>query len=461
MCKRRTDAGQALVVVAFGMVILLGFLALGVDLGYLRLMKRRMQMLADAAALAGAQELTYCTTNNCSALTTAAQNALVENGFTGSALFTNCGASSGTLTITVNNPPCSLGSKAADPHYNDKNFVEVVVSQKESAYFSRIFGVTSPTVSARSEAALGSGNNCIYALDPTDSGTISADFLAFVNSQCGIVDESSSSSALTCTLLSSITGSQIGIVGGYSKFLCTISPTPKTHIPMPSPADPLAYLPTQSFTSCGLSIGSPYSGSSSAINITSGTKVFNPGTYCGGIQISCTALPCPNVTFNPGTYILTSINNSGSTLSTYYGLNIDIGTNITGSGVTFYNYGPAGPITFLLGSFTANGINLTAPTSGPYAGILFFQDPGNTSQAQIIGTSSMNTTLQGTYYFPRAKVVFAFDGPVSYNILDAWQVEFAVLTFASGTFKSSGFGNDYSSLANGSPIKGIGGVLVQ
>jgi hypothetical protein len=73
----------------------------------------------------------------------------------------------------------------------------------------------------------------------------------------------------------------------------------------------------------------------------------------------------------------------------------------------------------------------------------------------------MNTTLQGTYYFPRAKVVFAFDGPVSYNILDAWQVEFAVLTFASGTFKSSGFGNDYSSLANGSPIKGIGGVLVQ
>jgi len=90
MCKRRTDAGQALVIVALGMVVLLSFLALGIDLGYLRLMKRRMQMAADAAALAGAEELIYCSSSNCSTLTTAAQGALTENGFTGSALAKNC-----------------------------------------------------------------------------------------------------------------------------------------------------------------------------------------------------------------------------------------------------------------------------------------------------------------------------------------------------------------------------------
>lgn len=80
---------------------------------------------------------------------------------------------------------------------------------------------------------------------------------------------------------------------------------------------------------------------------------------------------------------------------------------------------------------------------------------------QIIGSSSYNTVLQGTYYFPSAKVVFALDGPIQYNILDAWQIEFAVLTFASGTFSGSGFYNNYSSLANGSPIKGSGGVVVE
>jgi uncharacterized membrane protein len=190
MCKRRTDAGQALVVVALGMVILLSFLALGIDLGYLRLMKRRVQMVADAAALAGAQELTYCTTNNCSTLTTAAQKALDENGFTGSALFTNCGASSGSLTVTVNNPPCSLGSKTADPHYTENHYVEVVVSQKESAYFSRIFGVTSPTVSARAEATLPGGSSCIFALSPT--GTAITSVVSDFTSQCGVVDESKS-----------------------------------------------------------------------------------------------------------------------------------------------------------------------------------------------------------------------------------------------------------------------------
>jgi hypothetical protein len=437
------------------MIIVLGFSGLGIDLGYLRYMKRQLQMVADAAALAGAMELGYCGgTSNCSALTTAAQNALTENGFTGSTLVTNCGSSSDSLTVTVNNPPCYLGT--SDPHHGDAHYVEVVISQREPTYFSRIFGVKSATLAARAEAALAGGNNCIFSLDPTGASAISVDLLASVRSSCGIVDESSNNRALTC-FLGSIGASQIGIVGNYSSFLCFMNPTPRTHITRPSPADPLAYLPTQTFTSCGLSTGSPYNGSSSAVRITSGSAVFNPGTYCGGIAIN----PGANVTFNPGIYILTSINNSRQTLSPYYGLSIDLGTTIHGNGVTFYNYGPSGGINFSFASFTPGTISLIAPTSGTYEGILFFQDPGNTSPAQITGTSSLNTVLQGTYYFPTAKVLFAFDGPVRYNILDAWQIEFAFLTFANGTFSSSGFSDDYSSLANGSPIKGSNAVLVE
>ena len=461
MFKGGKDAGQALVVVALGMVVLLGFLGLGLDLGYLRYMKRQMQKAADAAAIAGAVELTYCgSTSDCSALTTAAQDALTENGFTSSTLVTNCGTSSNNLVITVNNPPCHLG--ASDPHHGDAHYVEVVVSQVEPLMFTKVFGVKNFTITARSEAALGSGNNCIYALDPTDSGTITADFLASVNSQCGIVDESSSSTALTCAWFSSITGSQIGVVGGYSNFLCTLSPTPKTHILTPSPTDPLAYIPAPIVGSCGTSKASPYTGysGSTAGLVLSGTATLNPGVYCGGMEINNTA----NVTFNPGTYILTS---ATSKTGTSYGLTIDIGALATGSGVTFYNTlksgaAPPGPIQFNFTAFASgNGINFTAPTTGTYQGILFFQDSSNTSQAQIIGRSSYNTVLQGAYYFPGAKVVFALDGPIKYNILDAWQIEFAALTFAGGTFSTTGFYNDYSSLANGSPVKGTGGVLVE
>jgi len=460
MVKAKSDAGQALVIGALAMIVILGFLGLGIDLGYLRYMKRQLQKVADAAALAGAMELSYCGgTSNCSALTTAAQDALTENGFTGSTLVTNCGSSTSSLAITVNNPPCYLG--ASDPNGGDVHYVEVVVSQQEPTYFSRIFGVTSVTLTARAEAGLAGGNNCIFSLDPTDASTISVDLLASVNSSCGIVDESSNNNALTCFLLGSIRASQIGIVGSYSRFLCVINPTPKTHITRPSPADPLAYLSTPTVGTCGLSTTSPYTGYNGTPTkgglLINGTATLYPGVYCGGIEIN----PGANVTFNPGTYILTSTNNSHQAIPSSYGLTIDLGTTVRGNGVTFYNYGPSGSITFLLASLTTGTVNLTAPTSGTYGGILFFQDPGNTSTAQIIGTSSLNTVLEGTYYFPKAKVLFAFSGPVQYNILDAWQIQFVFLTFSNGNFSTSGFSNDYSSLANGSPIKGSGGVLVE
>jgi Flp pilus assembly protein TadG len=459
MFTPRKDAGQAVVLAALGMVVILGFLGLGLDLGYLRSMKRQVQKAADAAAVAAAVEITYCGgTNSCSALTTAAQSALTENGLTPSTLATNCGASSNNLVITVNNPPCYLG--ASDPHKGDAHYVEVVVSQVEPLMFTKVFGVKNATLTARSEAALGSGNNCIFALDPTDSGTLAVDFLASVNSQCGIVDESSSSSAMTC-FLGVITGSQIGIVGGASDFICSVSPAPKTGIAVPSPADPLAYIPAPTVGACGTSTKSPYTGysGSTAGLVLNGTAALNPGVYCGGIEINSGA----NVTLNSGTYILTSATSTGGTS---YGLTVDIGGLATGTGVTFYNTvtagKTAGPIQFNFTSFTAgNGISFTAPTSGTYEGILFFQDSANTSQAQIIGSSSYNTVLQGAYYFPTAKVLFAFDGPIQYNILDAWQIEFAALTFAGSTFNTTGFSNNFSSLANGSPVKGTGGVLVE
>jgi hypothetical protein len=444
------------------MVVILGFLGLGIDMGYLRYMKRQVQKVADAAAVAAAVELNYCT-NNCTQLQTAAQNALTENGFTSSAVVAQVcnGAGSGSsanLVLIINNPPCYLGSKTADPHYNDPNYVEVLVSQIEPLAFASVVGIKQYPITARAEGGLAGGSNCIFALDPTDSGTITVALLAAVTSKCGIVDESSSNSALQCDLFALISASQIGIVGNDQSFLCSISPKPVTGIAVPNPTDPLANLPEPSVGSCGTTTASPYTGypgTSGGLNVT-GTATLNPGVYCGGINLGNSA----RATFNPGTYILTT-----PTAGATYGLNVDLGGSATGSGVTFYNTQASGktggPIHFTFSVLSGTGVNFTAPTSGTYEGILFFQDPSNTQTAQIIGSPDWNTTLEGTYYFPRATVQFAFDGPVSYNILDAWKIDFFIFTWASGNLSSSGFSNNYSSLADGSPVKGSGGVVVE
>jgi Flp pilus assembly protein TadG len=450
----RGDSGSAAVLVAISLVPIFGMMGLAIDVGQLRFAKQRLQMTADAAALAGALELNACgATADCSALETAAQDALTENGFTGSTLQASCIPTGIGLAISVNNGPCALGSQ--NPHNGNTSYVEAVVSQAQPTYFAGMLGIRTVQIMARAEASRAGGSNCMFALDPTGAGAFTVDLLAAVYSpNCGIVVESSSNSALSCALLASITASQIGVVGGTSTFLCNINPPARTHIAVPNPADPLAYLPKPPIPSCGTnhSTSATHHGSDALLTISNTTTLYADNAYCGGIIIQ----PGANVTFTPGTYFLKS------TKSTDGGLEINLGTAVTGTGVTFYNYGPFGDIAFPFTSFTAGGVNLIAPTSGTYAGILFFQDPQNTATAVIEGTSSWNTVLQGAYYFPNAKVQFALDGYVQYSFLVAKDIEFLLLTVAGNTVQSgANNNNDFSSLSNGSPLSGSGSVLVQ
>ncbi|HUJ33038.1 MAG TPA: pilus assembly protein TadG-related protein [Candidatus Acidoferrum sp.] len=428
---RRLDAGQAIVVVALALVALLAILGLAIDIGYLRYTKRKLQTAADAAAMAGAAELSH------GDVTSGAKADSAANGFTD--------GSSGA-TVTVNNPPKS------GQHVGDSKYVETIVAKTTPTFFAKAFGVNSIALQARAVAHLGSGNNCIFALDPTASAALSVDALASISSQCGIVVESSSNSALSCSLLASISASSIGVVGGVQKFLCSITPQPITGINAPTPNDPLAYLPKPSVGSCTFSSQRVYTSSTSP---ASKPTTLSPGVYCGGISVQAGAY----VIFNPGTYILTSSSGKNPT----GGLTVDVGSSISTNtatspfGVMFYNYGPVGAITFNFTSFSSGSqVNLSAPATGTYQGMLFFQDPQDTSAAQIIGSSSFNTALQGSYYLPTASVVFAFDGNVKYDILVADKIRFAYLTFSQGTFSSSGFNNDYSSLSTGSPVRGNG-----
>ena len=438
------ESGQTLVLAALCLIVLIGFLGLAVDAGVLRYQKRQLQNLADAAALAGALEVAACKgTANCTALQMAAQDALTENGFSGSALLTNCASRSGTkLEVSVNNAPCAL---ANDPNKGNTSYVEVVVSAPINVVFARVLGMNSVLMMARAEA-MRPPVTCAIVLDPSASSAALVDSGTTITADCRMVVESTSPSSVQCTS-SSVTATILTLVGNGTASNCSVNGTLQLNARLPNPADPLSSLAKPAIPACGTTTQGPVlKGSPSALIITGTVTLYPDRAYCGGITITNGA----KVTFQPGVFVLGTSNSAG-------GLAVDVGATVNGTGVTIYNYGSSGAITFSYSSFTSGGVSLVAPTSGPYSGILLYQDPGNTTQATLLGSRSWNTVLQGAYYFPTAKVVDTYSGSAAYNILIAYDVEFA----STSNTTLSTFVSDYSSLDAGSPLVDSGAYLVQ
>jgi Flp pilus assembly protein TadG len=386
---RKNEAGQALITTALALGVLMGFAGLAIDIGALRYQKRLQQTAADAAAIAGASNL--CPTpgsGSCSAyggVTTGAQNAAAANGYTD-----NTGSEDGPcdqtppvvgcVTVTVNNPP------ASGPHTSASNYVEVLVSAVQPTYFIKLLGISSQTVVARAVATNlsgGANGGCLYTLGPPSTpgsgieGTSIIGSGATVNaSACGIVDNGDFNSGGNALNITSGTFGVSGTPYPGGTAVCAASST------CPTPSTPAASDPLSSLTSpC-----SPYPCTGgSALTISSDTAV-SPGTYT---SISITG--SYTVDFGAGTYI---IDGSG-------GLSCPGGTQtptptIRGTGVMFYFTNAA---TFNCTS--AASIQLSGPTSGPYAGILMYQDPNDTTGPQLGAT---NSNLQGALYFPKARL---------------------------------------------------------
>jgi hypothetical protein len=77
---------------------------------------------------------------------------------------------------------------------------------------------------------------------------------------------------------------------------------------------------------------------------------------------------------------------------------------INGTGVTIYITGSGCPSTCPSLNFNKTVLDLTAPTSGTYNGVLFYQDPQNTNDPNFNKASS--DSLTGLIYFPTSHVNF-------------------------------------------------------
>jgi Flp pilus assembly protein TadG len=403
---RNKQSGQVLVSAALMLVVVLGFVGLGIDMGVMRYEKRMQQTAADGAAIAAATNLAPYTGNQAAALNTSATNGFTDNTGGGA-----CGApptdlAVGSVTVTVCNPPSS------GPHAGPGNtqYVEVFVSSGQPTYFTKIFGVTRETVTARAVATNTSGGTtgtttgCLYTLGAPSSSiegvNVNGNATLFAPS-CGIVDNGNyntrgNSLQITANSFGVSGASQVSGQGG--SVTCTNGASSCPTFGAPAAGDPMSTVTPPCTTPCALGTAITIDGNGNftgsgvtyaASGKNSGVYTVSPGTY-SSISISGTG-GGNTVVFSPGTYI---IDGSG-------GLTIPGNSTITGNGVTFYYTGSATI------NMTGNpSMTLSAPSTGSYAGILMWQDKldTNTTGPSLGGNSGAQ--YNGILYFPSDQLTF-------------------------------------------------------
>ncbi|HEY1341240.1 MAG TPA: hypothetical protein VGF59_27205, partial [Bryobacteraceae bacterium] len=267
--------------------------------------------------------------------------------------------------------------------------------------FSAVLGQANAKVSVSSVGAvyLHPSGACVYALNQTASPAINTVGSTTVTTGCGIWDNSNAGNALQVNGSGTITatgGATVKIVGNVdTSGGGTVSPAPLTGQPITS--DPFASIPFPSSQphacdSTGLSGGIPKNGAGS---ITMGAD----GWYvvCGPIRLTGNQ----HQYFPAGKYYITN-GAGGNAGITWNNGNVDM-VNSTDNVIFFLTASPTSSYDGVQISGNVD-VNLTAPATGLYRGLLFYQDRRLTSapSSQFTGGSGQN--LNGTIYFPTSNV---------------------------------------------------------
>jgi Flp pilus assembly protein TadG len=173
--KLKDENGASMIIVALILTVLLGFIALAVDVGYLYSTKNELQDIADAGALAGARmlgRLYECNgdTVNCpramaysAQLTYSADVSAIKGAVINVAAQNQAG---GLSNISINDADIIIGnwnytSHTIDPVTNTSPDAVGVTARRDGSangpvttFFARIFGMDTASISATATAAL-------------------------------------------------------------------------------------------------------------------------------------------------------------------------------------------------------------------------------------------------------------------------------------------------------------------
>ncbi len=361
----RDKGGNVLVIATICMPVLIGAGGLATDTIQWTVWKREIQRQADSAALAGAYAKAQGADPSASATADINRHSFVPL--------------SGTPTIE--NAP-TVGGYAGNT-----NAVRVVLSTSHSLPFSSLFLSAAPVLTAEATAAvLANGNYCVIALEPTATVGITMQGNATVTMGCGLATNSTAGNAVTAGGSSSVSASSVAAVGGLQSSSNYATGTVLQPYSITQP-DPFATLPTPSVSSCS---GQLSVGPNATQNITNSS-----GVACyRGMDIKGT------VNFDPGVYYIDGSSFSAGSQAV-----------ITGTGVTFI-LTSSNPISNPSSIATVNmnggaNVQLTAPTSGPYAGILFYQDRRALDSGTNLINGNASSKLQGAIYMASQAVSFS------------------------------------------------------
>jgi Flp pilus assembly protein TadG len=384
LMKFNSEKGQALILITFAIIALVGFTALAIDGGRAFEDKRHAQNAADTAALAGA--LAYQRNEN---IITTAQERATSNGY-------NDDGTTNEVTVTVTNT-----ASGVCPANAPGKEIKVDIVTTIDTTFARVLGrntvtnaVTATTRSCGSYYGSPFFGNAIVALAPSGLGFDARGNPDFDITGGGIFVNSSSNPAVTCMGAANVAAPSVTSVGSAGLGSCYSGPTPNTGTTQLSYADYAGLFPRQpACNGTASKSGSkwyPQSGADGSKVAWSGSMDFAPGLYC--------------ITNSPGPYHGT----------------------ISGSEVTFYIMSSNFSMKF------NGGGNLTAsaPTSGEYKGVLMYLAPQvsngillNTQALDMRGNGTGNVV--GTVIAPSADVtMFGNSGTGAYNAqVIAYQVD--------------------------------------
>jgi Flp pilus assembly protein TadG len=356
-------SGASAVLVGLAVTALLGLAGLGTEAAQWYVSKRTMQGAADAAAYGAALAGTATDTTEAKAI--AASYGFVDQ--------------TAGVTIAVNNPPLSGN------YTNNNSAIEVVINQPKTRLFSSLYLAANPVLAARAVVLQGVGPDCVLALNGTASADAFANGSTDVNLiKCGLAVNSNSPSALDIVGTAQIDAQSASIVGGVAGngTLSTVDGTFTGASAVPDPYLTVQIPQYQQLPCTGLP------GNGQTID----------ASQSGGIVRFCASLSLSGhqtVTLENGIFILDggslSLNNSTLNL---------VNATIVLTSSNGNNYGTVS----VHGGAT---VNATAPTTGPMAGIAFYQDRNATAGATDTFSGGTTQNIQGAIYFPSQIVDFA------------------------------------------------------
>ncbi len=406
--------GNALIIAALSMPLMVGSAGLASDTIQWVLWKRELQRAADSAAFAGVNGIMQgiSVDGDCSSTSPVGRDLVINN---------HVRVGNDNTTCTVENSPSS-GDYSGDP-----DAVRVTLSVQKRLGFSSMFLATTPTITASATATIvPDGDYCARSLVNTSVTGISAGGNATLDLHCGMITDSTSMSAAIAFGSSEVTASPIAAVGGIDANDNWGEGTVLQPFSLAQP-DPF------------LNVNPPNSGSFPAGNCPS------LSTHPSDVKTSWTA-GSDYKAMSDGSMCFRSISLKGTTTFPDNSvivvdggdITINSGATVNCNGCTFVLTNRDTSSTASIGSLSMNGaatLNLSAPgtsatgAAANYEGIMFYQDrraavcSGNCDK--INGSST--SFLQGALYFPNQDLTLTGNAGMSSDCL---QMVARTLTFS-------------------------------